>query len=489
MSENSWPENDSFKEFDVDLSGGLSGGTLAAPFGEEFDELEIDPAFLRGLSGRRLKSALVALFLWALVYFLHQVSWGDWFVYGLSGLMAIHCLRAFAATANVAVAAPLAPTDAHPMVSLMVAAKNEEAVIGRLAEQLCGLDYPADRYEVWVIDDASTDRTPQLLDELAQKYPQLKVFHRSPGAGGGKSGALNQALPLTKGEFLGVFDADAQIDPDFLRWMLPTFGRERVGAIQLRKAIIQAEKPSADANNLWIWGQQAEMAVDAIMRQQQVAIGGLGELRGNGQFVRRSALQECGGWNEETITDDLDLTLRLHLNNWDIECLSTPPVYEEGVTNAMALWHQRSRWAEGGYQRYIDYWRLIVSNRMGTPKTFDLFVFLIMQYVVPIVTWPDFVLSVMQHRLMMLTPISTLTFSFFIICALRGLRRPPWAESVQGKGPAITWRWELGKRLRLALWGLIYMFHWLPVISLAILRMSVLPKRLKWVKTVHQGVE
>jgi 1,2-diacylglycerol 3-beta-glucosyltransferase len=231
------------------------------------------------------------------------------------------------------------------------------------------------------------------------------------------------------------------------------------------------------------------MAVDAIMRQQQVAIGGLGELRGNGQFVRRSALQECGGWNEETITDDLDLTLRLHLNCWDIECLSTPPVYEEGVTNATALWHQRSRWAEGGYQRYIDYWRLIVSNRMGTPKTFDLFVFLIMQYVVPIVTWPDFVLSVMQHRLMMLTPISTLTFSFFIICALRGLRRAPWAESVQGKGPAITWRWELGKRLRLALWGLIYMFHWLPVISLAILRMSVLPKRLKWVKTVHQGVE
>lgn len=75
---------------------------------------------------------------------------------------------------------------------------------------------------------------------------------------------------------------------------------------------------------------------------------GVGELRGNGQFVRRQALASCGGWNEATITDDLDLTFRLHLNHWDIGILPVPAVREEGVTRAIALWHQRNRWAEGG---------------------------------------------------------------------------------------------------------------------------------------------
>lgn len=89
------------------------------------------------------------------------------------------------------------------------------------------------------------------------------------------------------------------------------------------------------------------MILDSYFQQQRIALGGIGELRGNGQFVRRSALDQCGGWNEETITDDLDLTIRLHLDNWKIGFLLNPAVNEEGVTKAIALWHQRSRWAEG----------------------------------------------------------------------------------------------------------------------------------------------
>ena len=90
----------------------------------------------------------------------------------------------------------------------------------------------------------------------------------------------------------------------------------------------------------------AEMALDTFIQQQRIAIGGIGELRGNGQFVRRAALERCGGWNEQTITDDLDLTIRLHLDKWDIQFLDFPPVEEEGVTTALALWHQRNRWGE-----------------------------------------------------------------------------------------------------------------------------------------------
>ncbi|NJO52759.1 MAG: glycosyltransferase family 2 protein, partial [Leptolyngbyaceae cyanobacterium RM2_2_4] len=88
--------------------------------------------------------------------------------------------------------------------------------------------------------------------------------------------------------------------------------------------------------------------------------------------------------------DDLDLTFRLHLDQWDIDFLAFPPVGEEGVTRPVGLWHQRNRWAEGGYQRYLDYWRLILLNRMGTRKTIDLFMFWVTQYVMPTAAVPDF---------------------------------------------------------------------------------------------------
>ena len=76
-----------------------------------------------------------------------------------------------------------------PYVSLLVAAKNEEAVIARFVESICNVDYPIDRYEVWAIDDHSSDATPLVLEKLTKKYPQLKVFRRGANASGGKSGA------------------------------------------------------------------------------------------------------------------------------------------------------------------------------------------------------------------------------------------------------------------------------------------------------------
>jgi 1,2-diacylglycerol 3-beta-glucosyltransferase len=484
MSENSWPEADSFSKFNPD-------GTLSALPEDDFafDDLtsdngqfDIDPAFLQGLAGRRLKSALMLGLMWGGTIALHQFTWGYWLTTGLAGLMGAHCLRAYVGRSRPIVTA-LAPDAVLPIVTLMVAAKNEEAVVDRLVDQLCNLDYPTDRYEVWFVNDASTDRTAERLDDLADRYGNLHVVHREPGALGGKSGALNQIFSRTLGEFIVVFDADAQIAPDFLRRSLGAFDRPKVGAVQLRKAIIQAETPQhPDRHNFWIQGQQAEMALDAFMRQQQIGIGGIGELRGNGQLVRRKALEDCGGWNEETITDDLDLTLRLHLHDWDIECLTAPAVYEEGVTGVVALWHQRSRWAEGGYQRYLDYWRMLLKNRLGWMKSIDLVVFVIMQYLMPMVAVPDLLMAAIKHQAPVFTPITIVTFGLFFLSAVRGLRRSrvlmPESERREVSG---VWL------VRQAIVGAIYMAHWLPVIAFTTARMAVRKKRLKWVKTVHSG--
>lgn len=444
---------------------------------------DLDIEDFPGFAGRRRKAALTLTLLWGSTVALHLLSWGSWVMLGLMAVLSTHALRVLLARPRLgptplptqdltdsreAANSSASPND-WPYVSLLVAAKNEESVIQRLVTALCNLDYPTHRYEVWIIDDHSTDGTAQRLQELRQRYPQLRVLHRSANATGGKSGALNQVWPDTQGDIIGVFDADAQVPKDLLRHVVPMFEAERVGAVQMQKAIVNRAK------NWLTRGQQAEMALDTYFQQQRIALGGIGELRGNGQFVRRSALIQCGGWNEETITDDLDLTLRLHFSGWDIDFLLHPAVDEEGVERPMALWHQRNRWAEGGYQRYLDYWRFIANSRLTPGKTLDMAAFWLIQYGLPTVALPDFAMALLRHRLPVFLPVSGLALTLSVIGMYCGLRRtqrqPHWASAL------------------LTVWGNLYMLHWLLVISTMALRLSVRPKRLRWIKTVHQGVE
>jgi 1,2-diacylglycerol 3-beta-glucosyltransferase len=466
MPENSWRESDSYSD----------------PIDSLLSELDLEEnPFERGLEGRRRKAAIALTAVWGGTIALHLISWGSWLVIGITALMGVHALRVLFAR-PIPVPAPMVrqnPED-YPYVSLLVAAKNEEAVIGSLVEDLCSLDYPQGRYDVWIIDDNSSDRTPLVLENLTAEHPQLNIIRRPANAVGGKSGALNQVWTIAQGDIIAVFDADAQVPKDLLRRVLPLFDRQQVGAVQVRKAIANA------ATNLWTRGQAAEMAIDSYFQQQRIALGGIGELRGNGQFVRRSALESFGGWNEQTITDDLDLTLRLHIDQWDIDFLLLPAVGEEGVTRAIGLWHQRNRWAEGGYQRYLDYWRLIGRNRMGTGKTIDLFMFLVSQYVLPTATLPDVVMAIARGSSPMLVPVTSLMITLSFIGMFTGLRRIE--AGMQETAPRRSVR-ALASLLLQTLFGQLYMLHWIPVMSSTTARMSVRPKRLKWVKTVHHGTE
>ena len=370
----------------------------------------------------------------------------------------------------------LSPEDggdrAWPSVALLVAAKDEESVIGETIEKLCQLDYPSDRYEVWAINDNSSDNTGAVLDRLAQRYTRLRAIHRGADASGGKSGALNLALQDIQTDLVAVFDADARVDGDFLQRALPLFDRPDIGAVQVRKAIVNAKA------NGWTRGQAIEMMLDAYLQEQRYALGGIGELRGNGQLVRRDALQRCGDFNEVTITDDLDLSLRLHLDGWDVRCTTWPCVYEEGVTGPIALWHQRSRWAEGGYQRYIDYWRLLTSARLSPMKRFDMAVFISAQYLLPTAAIPDAIGSLAFGNLPVWLPITLMSAVLTLVWIGCGLRRV-----AARTGQPLSW----GQAIAQAIRGTIYMLHWIVVMAATTTRMAFRPKRLKWVKTVHRG--
>ena len=470
MTENYWSKEESETEFPP-INSLLS--ELSTP---EVEEEGFQADFFQGLAGRRRKAALLLMVIWVVTISLHLVSWGIWLVLMFTSLAGMQMLRyLFAQPDKIPPLLSDHELATAPKVSLLVAAKNEEAVIENLVAMLCALDYPEDKYEVWAIDDRSTDNTPAILDQLALDYPQLKVVHRAANAGGGKSGALNQVIPQTFGDIIGVFDADAKVTHDLLRKVVPLFANPEMGAVQVRKAIANS------AENFWTKGQATEMALDSYVQQQRIAVGGIGELRGNGQFVSRKALHSCGGWNEETITDDLDLTIRLHLDNWKIGLLLTPPVLEEGVTNVNSLWHQRNRWAEGGYQRYLDYWRYIFRTPMGFGKRIDLLCWMLLQYIVPAANVPDGIMAIARHRLPVLSPITVLLFAWGFTGMFRGLIR---VQAASGKTLDLPLLFNIiGQSLR----GLIYMLHWQVVMLSITARMSIRPKRLKWVKTVHEG--
>lgn len=429
--------------------------------------------YSRGSEGRRLKAALVLLTVWLGVVALYLAPWGSRLVVALAGLLGIQTLRLMRAQPEPAPLALVGSPDRWPTVALMVAAKDEEGVIERLVHDLCEVDYPSDRCEVWIIDDNSQDRTPEILRQLQAQYSQLRVLRRPAGAAGGKSGAINQAVVRTQAEFIAVFDADAQIPKDLLRRSLPYFEDPFVGGLQVRKITANPDE------NFLTQGQNTEMMLDAYFQQQRTALGGVGELRGNGQFLRRKALESCGGFNEETITDDLDLTLRLNLDQWDVRFSLYPGVFEEAVTRPLSLWHQRNRWAEGGYQRYLDYWRLIADNRMGTRRTLDLLAFLTIQYLLPIAIVPDLLMALLTQRVPMLAPMGLFSIGLPLWASWCGIRRSHLAQF--GK-PA-----PRGRALWDTLLSMIYLLHWTVVMPSVTARMAVVPKRLKWVKTVHHG--
>ncbi|MCK7521006.1 MAG: glycosyltransferase family 2 protein [Ignavibacteriales bacterium] len=172
--------------------------------------------------------------------------------------------------------------------------------------------------------------------KFGAKYSDKVSFYtREKDAFPGKSAVLNEALEKTKGDVICVFDADARVKPDFLKKILPYLSDKDTGAVQARKVIINKN------SNFLTRCQNNEYALDTHFQKGRDSIRGAVELRGNGQLIKKEAIIDVNGWNNYTITDDLDLSTRLHLNGWDIRFCIDTQVYEEGILKFTPLLRQR----------------------------------------------------------------------------------------------------------------------------------------------------
>jgi len=356
-----------------------------------------------------------------------------------------------------------------PKIDVLVAARDEENVIERLVSRLLSIEYPEEKLSLWIIDDGSQDSTPNLLEELSINFPRINVFNRSLMSGGGKSGALNSVLNKTDGEWLFILDADAQLQSNVLLKAITLAMKGGWSGVQLRKAVV-----NCDLNQIASY-QAMEMAMDAVIQRGRLANGGVAELRGNGELINREVLESCGGFNEQTITDDLDLSFRFLLTRSPIVIMWDPPVQEEAVESLSALFRQRKRWAEGGLQRYFDYWPLLISKRLSNVKKLDLGCFFFLQYVLPVVSFVDSILSIILFKMPLYWPLSIVALGISSLAYWKGC-------SEHSEGPKLP-----EPNFINIIGATIYLAHWFIVIPFIVFKMSLFSKSLVWEKTDHAG--
>lgn len=302
-----------------------------------------------------------------------------------------------------------------PFVTVMIPAHNEESVITNTVENILRMDYP--NFEVIVIDDRSSDNTASVIKNLEAKHEQVRALIREKDAFPGKSAVLNDALKMAHGEAILVFDADATVEPDFLNKLVPNLEPADVGAVQARKII-----RNKDVNFLTRC-QNNEYTFDTYLQVSRDAIKGAVELRGNGELIKRQALEDIDGWNNYTITDDLDMSTRLHIKGWDVRFCPDACVYEEGIVYVFPLFRQRRRWLEGTIRRYLEYFgEAMKSKKMSLRARLDMAVY-ITQFIMPLWFMMEVVFRIIKLLTDKIDPYSlhNVLWSSLIVSAVVGL--------------------------------------------------------------------
>lgn len=264
-----------------------------------------------------------------------------------AGLHRLHLLLLLARSpAPPAPPAPAAAAD-WPRVTVQVPLFNEAAVAARAVDAAAALDYPRDRLEVQVLDD-STDETAALVAARVAQHRAagVSIEHvRREGRPGFKAGALAHGLERARGELVAVFDADFVPDPAFLRRTVPHFADPSLGLVQARW-----EHLNRRANLLT---RVQALALDAHFRIEQAArcrSGRFFNFNGTAGVFRRAAIEAAGGWQSDTLTEDLDLSLRAQLCGWRFRYLDDVTVPAELPDDVGAWRTQQERWTRGSAQ-------------------------------------------------------------------------------------------------------------------------------------------
>ena len=245
-----------------------------------------------------------------------------------------------------------------PMVSVLVPMHNEEKVASHILDLLIVSDYPKEKLEIIPINDHSTDRTKEIVDEYARKYPFIKPLHRYGDLPRGKQNGLNDALKIAKGDVVIVYDADYLPPKGQIRTLVVAFKDPVVGAVMGRVVPINAEKNlltrllDIERSGGYQVDQQARYNLNLIP-QYGGTVGGF----------RKDLVMRLGGFDSRVLAEDTELTYKIYLNGYKVAYANSAECYEEAPEDWNVRSRQLRRWSRGHNQVMFKYFKDTVFSK------------------------------------------------------------------------------------------------------------------------------
>ncbi len=247
-----------------------------------------------------------------------------------------------------------------PKVTIQLPIYNEKYVVERLIDAVAKLDYPKEKLEIQVLDD-STDETTKIvlhkIESLRHLNLDISLIHREDRSGF-KAGALDHGSKSSKGEFIAIFDSDFIPHASFLKDTIPYFQDSNIGVVQTRWGHINEDY--SILTRLQAFGLNAHFSVEQSARN---ASGSFINFNGTCGVWRKKCIEDAGGWNFDTLTEDLDLSYRAQLKGWKFKFLEDVETPGELPIIMDAIKSQQYRWNKGGAETARkNFGKVLTSN-------------------------------------------------------------------------------------------------------------------------------
>ncbi len=253
-----------------------------------------------------------------------------------------------------------------PYVTVQLPVYNELYVMERLLDNIAQLDYPSDKLEIQVLDDStdeSLQQTARHIARLQEKGINIKHITRTNRIGF-KAGALKEGLKTAQGEFIAIFDADFLPKKNWLRRTIPYFKNEKIGVVQTRWGHLN--------KNYSLLTRVQAFALDAHFTLEQVGRNSRGHFinfNGTAGVWRKACIKDAGNWEGDTLTEDLDLSYRAQLKQWQFKYLEEVETPAELPVVISAARSQQFRWNKGGAENFQKMAKKVLSNEHIPFKT------------------------------------------------------------------------------------------------------------------------
>ncbi len=257
---------------------------------------------------------------------------------------------------------PRTYSDAElPYVTLQLPMFNEDMVAERVIAATCKIDYPADRFEIQVLDD-STDHSAEIAEqaclEWAAKGVNIVYIHRK-NREGFKAGALQEGMKVAKGQFIAIFDADFVPPKDILHNVMNHFSDDKIGMVQVRWDHLNRDASLLTKSQaIFLDGH---FVIEHTARNRS---GRFMHFNGTAGVWRRQTIIEAGGWQHDTLTEDLDLSYRAQMKGWQFVYLPQYVAPAELPPEMVSFKQQAHRWTKGSMQTAIKLLPRILGSKL-----------------------------------------------------------------------------------------------------------------------------